>query len=49
MAKVDFQIFQSCVLRVHDMELCSQKVGQFITNPEDKSKTFYCKGDLEKS
>ena len=49
MAKVDFQIFQSCVLRAHDMELCSQKVGQFITNPEDKSKTFYCKGDLEKS
>jgi hypothetical protein len=32
-----------------DTELCSQKLGQFITYPEDKSKTFYCKGDLEKS
>ena len=52
MARADFQIFQrSCMDRdrVQDLELCSQKVGQFITNPEDKSKTFYCKGDLEKS
>ena len=51
--KLIFRFFRElCVLlllRVHDMELCSQKVGQFITNPEDKSKTFYCKGDLEKS
>ena len=52
MARTDFQIFQrSCMDRdrVQDLELCSQKVGQFVTNPEDKSKTFYCKGDLEKS